>query len=160
MNGNTHRMGQLGRVIHPDQFEKANTAMANNQGVLATPPANIPAPKGATGNLFPGSEDDFGATTDNTALPGRRRLAGLPPSDEQRVVESLANEARDKTNRLTHELNRAARHHGEQAQITSDVWTDQSNRVTAGRLPRAAGPDIGANTKANPAGAPERSLED
>jgi hypothetical protein len=71
------------------------------------------------------------------------------------------------TDRLTHapgsnqNLWHQARKHGEApAGVTSKVWTDQSNRVLPGQLPRAEGPFIGENTKANPAGSPERSLEE
>jgi hypothetical protein len=79
-------------------------------------------------------------------------IAGYPSREED-------------TNGLTHapgsnqNLWHQARQHGEQAGVTSQVWTDQSNRVQAGQLPQAAGPFIRENTAANPAGEPEASLE-
>jgi hypothetical protein len=140
--------------------------MARNIEGNETPPAPIPGPKGSTGNLFPDSESDSGNTGRFRAVTGEaigsslthRRLAGVTRQDPPRQVESLAGEARDRTERLTTDLLESANHHGEVAGVTSQVWTEQSNVVQAGQLPRAAGPVIGRNTKANPAGFPERSL--
>jgi hypothetical protein len=78
--------------------------------------------------------------------------AGFPSREEDTNFLTLAPGSNQN---LTHQ----ARHHGEQAGVTSQVWTSQSNRVQAGALPKASGPVIGERTKANPAGEPEASLE-
>jgi hypothetical protein len=81
-------------------------------------------------------------------------IAGYPSREED--TDRLIHAPGSNQN-LWHQAN----HHGEgPAGATSRVWTSQSNRVQRGALPKAAGPVIGENTHANPAGGPEQSLEE